>query len=127
MKRPDGYTMLAIFAALIGGVLLLPMTHPEFQARNLATAGIHAGYALFTALAFVTAEALWGMRPWAYAATLALAASLVGAFVIGAIHGIVNGDYVLVMLLPMGALTAWGLQPVLRYVRDRGRLLHGAP
>lgn len=127
MKRPAGYTGLAVCAAGFGVLLSLGIIDPDFRALDLADAGFDAGFAVIAALAFVTAEALWGMRRWAYAASRALAASVVGAFLLGVVAGLTKGEFASLIMLPMAAITAWGLQPVLRYVRDRSQALHGTP
>jgi hypothetical protein len=124
--RPEGFVALAVFAALFGVVMVLAaLTADEPHAAG--EVGVEAALDAIAVLSFIVAEALWRDRPWAHAASLALAGTVVAVLTGTGLMGMVRNGPGDVMLLVIAAVCAWGVQPLLRYVRDRRRVPRGSP
>ena len=78
-------------------------------------------------LGLVTAEALWTMRPWAYRASQALAASVVGLIVLAGLHVMPSDPWTAMWMFVIAAISRWGIRPVVEYVRNQGRVPLRAP
>ncbi|HEX8903770.1 MAG TPA: hypothetical protein VF771_02870 [Longimicrobiaceae bacterium] len=126
MRRPAGYTGLAVCAALFATVLVAVVLSPN-DSGDWVIGVMQCVLALISALAWVTAEALWRMRPWAYRASRALARSVVGVMALTGTLVLLDEPWDGFWILFIAAITAWGLRPVLEYVRGRALALHPAP
>ncbi|HEX8903771.1 MAG TPA: hypothetical protein VF771_02875, partial [Longimicrobiaceae bacterium] len=117
MRRPTEYAGLAICAATYGALLAWPLyaAGPPSDLGSAAAAGVISG---LCALAWVTAEAVWRARPWAYAAGLALAVGTVGTLVaaaaLGAAQGELGGAVATLLMAGCVTLVVW---PMVAYLR----------
>ncbi|HEU4559020.1 MAG TPA: hypothetical protein VFS20_14265 [Longimicrobium sp.] len=113
-RRPRGFAVLAIIAAgfalfSISGILL-GNRHPLVDTVLL----------LWSGLALVSAEALWNLRPWAHAASRALALAFVLTFAAGAGALASTGAWNNALMIGLiTAVTALGLNRVVQNIRDR--------
>ncbi|HEX8242770.1 MAG TPA: hypothetical protein VF541_04730 [Longimicrobium sp.] len=116
-QRPPEYGGLAfcaaLYAAALTAVLALsgPPAAPVIGALKAVAAGL-------CALAWVTAEALWRARPWAYPAARALAVGSVAVFAAPALVGLVLGEFLASFgfLLVAGCI-AFVVWPMVGYLR----------
>lgn len=115
--RPAEYTGIALCAALYGAALaaVLCFTAPPADPAPAAMKAIATG---LCALAWVTAEAVWRARPWAYRAGLALAIGSVAVFAVPALVGLAMGQVLgaFGMLLVAGCI-AFVAGPMVAYLR----------
>jgi O-antigen/teichoic acid export membrane protein len=114
MRRPSGFAGLAVCSALFGLAMGLAFLDTSTLDQPVATRAV---VAVIAALSLVNAEALWRVRPWAYRASRALAASVVAAIVLAGLGGFVHHAWNSFWLLVIAAICAWGLRPVLAHVR----------
>jgi hypothetical protein len=76
--RPLGFLLCGgVAACFSGAVLIVGWTFEQGARAGGWVVAVRGACALLFALGCVTAEALWRVRPWAYRASLALAASYV--------------------------------------------------
>jgi len=121
-RRPAGFTVLAGCAGAFALLMAMVLRDPEADAVVRLMTVAWGGPAL------VTAEALWGARRWAHAASLALAGSVLLALLVLAVMAVAGGDgWTGVFLVATAGVCAFGLHPVLAYIRDRTRTLHAPP
>lgn len=108
---------MALCAALYGAGLtaVVLVSGPRDELAEIVLQVIAAALA---ALAFVAAEALWGMRPWAYPAARALAVGTVGVLALPALAALAMGRVAAGLggLLP-ALCVAFVVFPMLKYLR----------
>ncbi|HSU13868.1 hypothetical protein [Longimicrobium sp.] len=128
-QRPNEYAGLAFCAAVIGVVLAALAVYPAAPGAWNAWGVVFRGAGvLLSALALVTAEAIWRVRPWAYRAGAALAWSTIGCFVVPALAGLLMGELLgaFGMLLAAGFI-AFPVLPMVGYLRRMHPQLHPRP
>ncbi|HEX8242769.1 MAG TPA: hypothetical protein VF541_04725 [Longimicrobium sp.] len=115
MGRPRGFGVLAGCAVVLGLVLARELYYGSEGMPCLFLAPA-------AALALVTAEALWRVRPWAFRACLVLAWMLAGVPVAAGILGFSLKHGGPAALVAAGTVSAYATYPVVTYVRRRIRL-----
>jgi hypothetical protein len=121
-RTPFGFYVAALCAVVFG----LMMARAALMLASLTdrdTALIRASALLLAALSAVAAEALLAARPWAYRASVALAATYAALVVInfgvqGGMSGVVGSLW---LLIPSAAVVG----PLVAYVRERSADLFG--
>jgi hypothetical protein len=124
MRRPAGFAVLAVCSGLFGTVMTLGLLEGGAPDDPML---LRAMVSVIAALALVNAEALWQVRPWAYRASRALARSVVGSIAVTAAWGLLSQPVEAFWLLVIAAICAWGLRPVLDYIRGCSVALYPAP
>lgn len=122
-RRPNGFAVLAVCAALFGAFAGLVLATDD----GGGDVAVNTLLAAWGSLGLLTAEALWRVRRWAFPASVALAGSVLAPCVVLAVVLAMDNDVPMALLaLLAGGIMVFGMQPVLAYVRDRSRSLHGA-
>ena len=79
-RRPNEYAGMAICAALYGMALAAALVYVPGPVSEAGDGVLRAVMATLAALSFVTAEAVWRVRPWAYRAGFTLAWGTLACF-----------------------------------------------
>jgi len=120
-RTPAGF-YLAAFCAVAFGLLMARAALRLGSLTGDDTALVRAAALLLAALSAVVAEALLAARPWAYRASLALAAAFAGVVVLDGLGDGAPGFSWAVARLIVSAIV---VGPILVYVRERSADLFG--
>lgn len=114
---PAEFRGLALCAALYAAALtaVVWFALPARDAVTTLAAAVDVGLAV---LAWVTAEAIWRMRPWAYRSAFALAGASVGVFAVPAMLALLAGSVIagLGLLIPAAGI-AFVTWPMVGYLK----------
>lgn len=114
--RPRGFGVLAIITT---GFAVFTISGIMLGSRNRLVETVLLAW---SGLALVTAEALWNLRPWAHAATVALQAAVAGTVAVGALALAIIGRWDTAFVLGLvTAASALALEGAARHVRDQMR------
>lgn len=125
--RPEGFGLIAGVAWTFAAVMAYALFVADASAGDgpFAMVAPRAFAALLAALAFVAGEAIWNVRPWAWRASVALAATYAAVAalqVFSSAHGVVDA---LGTFAGIAVLSASVVAPMLLYVHDRHVALFG--
>jgi hypothetical protein len=127
-RRPGEYAGLALCAALYGVVLAAFAVYLAGPAPELEEGVVRGVGIVLAGLAFVTAEALWRVRPWAYRAGFALAWGTIGCFLAPAFIALMVGEVIVAVALLLAAgFIAFPVLPMVAYLKRTQPRLHPRP
>lgn len=127
-RRPTEYGGMAFCAAVYGILLAVLAVALPGPATDPVEGGVRAVALTLAALAFVTAEAVWRVRPWAYRAGFALAWGTLACFLAPAVVAVLTLELPAALgFVIMAGLVALIALPMVGYLRRMQPQLHPRP